>query len=132
MKTSISSITIDADNEEKPGLSPILEGLSVDEKHFPIEINANGNSLMVETSARSSMHENENDQKKSLLRPFIDPALIVRKSRPVEETWLKDFKSPPSAPQSAYSPITQAVKKLLPERTACRFGKISFSIEFIP
>jgi len=57
------------------------------------------------------------------MRPFFDPGLVVQKRKHVNETWLSDFVSPTSAPQGAYSPLSQAVKKLLPERAACRLGK---------
>lgn len=70
-------------------------------------------------STRSSTSTEENDT----MRPFIDPGLVTKRRKRTNETWLSDFVSPGSAPQSSYSPIAQAVKKLLPERTACRLGK---------
>jgi hypothetical protein len=83
------------------------------------EATLNGNSIPDELSTRSST----NSQDSYPIRPFIDPGLVKHKRKNVNETWLSDFVSPTSAPQGAYSPLSQAVKKLLPERAACRLGK---------
>ena len=77
------------------------------------------NGALDDVSNRSSMTTEEN----YTMRPYVDPGLVIQKHKKTRERWLGDFVSPASAPQSPYSPISQAVKKLLPERTACRLGK---------
>lgn len=114
VKASISSVIVDTHGREAERLSMIDERSSIDQRN----------------SNQDSSSENENDSEKSLLRPFVDPNLLIRKQRPAEETWLKDFQSPSSAPQGAYSPIAQAVKSILPERTACRLGNEYTDLNF--
>jgi len=65
---------------------------------------------------------NSNSSPEDFLRPFIDPKLVQKHERRVDESWLSDFVSPKEAPQGAYSVVSQTVKKFVPERTACRFG----------
>ena len=69
-------------------------------------------SLMTETNSSTD----------ECLRPYIDPKLVQRHQHHVDESWLSDFVSPQQAPQGAYSAVAQAVKKFVPERTACRLG----------
>jgi hypothetical protein len=57
-----------------------------------------------------------------IMRPFIDPGLVIKRRHHLNETWFSDFVSPTSAPRGAYSPLSQALKKVLPERAACRLG----------
>jgi hypothetical protein len=89
-------------------------------------------SLSSDNSAQNQNHHHETD----VIRAFNDPALAIQRSKNTNEKWLLDFDSPKSAPQGAYSVLSQAVKKLVSERTACRFGKyirlitISREIEF--
>lgn len=84
---------------------------------FQTSLDLNGASS--ELSTRSSTTTEEN----YTMRPYVDPGLVIQKHKKTTEKWLGDFVSPASAPQSPYSPFSQAVKKLLPERTACRLGK---------
>ena len=89
------------------------------------ESTLNGNSIPDDISTHSSdiNQQNEHNHRVNhMVRPFVDPGLIIQKRKQANETWLSDFVSPKSAPQGAYSPLSQAVKKLLPERTACRLG----------
>lgn len=83
------------------------------------QILSDGDALLGDLSTRSSTNTEEN----YTMRSFIDPGLVIQKRKQTNEKWLSDFVSPASAPQGSYSPISQAVKKLLPERTACRLGE---------
>jgi hypothetical protein len=69
-------------------------------------------------------NQNHGDEREChRLLPHIDPGLVIHKAQQADETWLSDFVSPGSTPKSSYSPLAQAVKKLMPERTACRLGR---------
>ena len=104
--------------EENSELTVDLAALALGNKSSDFPAAINGNSLPDHRTNRSVMSTTSS----FTMRSFIDPGLITTKRTNINETWLDDFVSPKSAPQGAYSPLSQAVKKLLPERTACRFG----------
>jgi len=114
--------TTTSNNEELEDNSTLTAGfasLALGDEILHPESTLNGNSIPDDISSRSSNNSDQNH----IMRPFFDPGLVVQKRKHVNETWLSDFVSPTSAPQGAYSPLSQAVKKLLPERAACRLGK---------
>ncbi|CAM4857572.1 unnamed protein product [Rotaria socialis] len=77
---------------------------------------------MSSLNSYSSAQNQNNHHETEVIRPFNDPGLAIQQSKSTSEKWLIDFDSPKSAPQGAYSVLSQAVKKLVSERTACRFG----------
>ncbi|CAF0797242.1 unnamed protein product [Didymodactylos carnosus] len=81
-------------------------------------------NFSIDCVVEQNRNKNMRDVKdgKHEIKSFIDPVLIIQKQKHVAETWLNEFQAPMSAPQSAYSPLAQLVKKALPERTACRLG----------
>ncbi|CAF4312555.1 unnamed protein product [Adineta steineri] len=119
----------DEENGEREDNSTLMAGFETvtlgDDIQQQPDIILNSNAASEDFSSHSY---DSNDQKQTnhyknhVIRPFIDPGLIQKKPKHLNESWLSDFVSPSSAPQGAYSPISQAVKKLLPERTACRLG----------
>ncbi|CAF1073880.1 unnamed protein product [Adineta steineri] len=119
----------DEENGEREDNSTLMAGFETvalgDDIQQQPDIILNSNAASEDSSSHSY---DSNDQKQTnhyknhVIRPFIDPGLIQKKPKHLNESWLSDFVSPSSAPQGAYSPISQAVKKLLPERTACRLG----------
>lgn len=74
-------------------------------------------------------HSNGCDHNHPRMRPFIDPGLVIQRTATTGQSWLSDFVSPKSAPEGAYSFVSQVVKKIMPERTACRLGKPMDSME---
>jgi hypothetical protein len=119
MISTTSSVATENNEEDNSTLTAGFAALALGDQILHPETTLNGNSIPDDLSSRVSTSTDENDT----MRPFIDPGLVIKKRKPVTETWLSDFVSPTSAPQGAYSPLSQAVKKLLPERAACRFGK---------
>ncbi|UJR23710.1 hypothetical protein I4U23_026691 [Adineta vaga] len=100
------------------GLAPLVLGDNI--VHSGIELN---DSTITDDDSSSRSSNSANHQRHNhVIRPFIDPGLVRKKPQHLNESWLSDFVSPRSAPQGAYSPLSQAVKKLLPEKTACRLG----------
>jgi hypothetical protein len=118
MISTTSSVVTENNEADNSTLTAGFAALAFGDKITHPETTLNGNSIPDDLSARSSNSSDENYN----MRPFIDPGLVIKKRKQVNETWLSDFVSPSSAPQGAYSPLAQAVKKLLPERTACRLG----------
>lgn len=87
-------------------------------------LNSDTGTVMENNSLNKKKHVNQhNHEENNGLRPFTDPGLIARRRRSSHEVWLKDFVSPKSAPQSPYSALSQTLKKIVSERTACRLGK---------
>lgn len=114
-------------NERKyPTLSMSIVGLiplaSGDHIPHPQATPSNHNAPSTDLHTPSSSSSSTNSDNTYAIRPFIDPGLVRKKPQHLNEAWLSDFQSPRSAPEGAYSALSQAVKKLLPERTACRFG----------
>lgn len=104
--------------EETHTLTNGLAKLALNGQSTDFQTSLDFNGVSGDLSTRSSTSTDEN----YTMRPFVDPGLVVQKHKQTTEKWLGDFVSPASAPQSPYSPFSQAVKKLLPERTACRLG----------
>lgn len=119
--TSIPGESVESENKEQDNstLPADCAALAISDEVLHPDTTTNGNSIPDTLSSLSSTNSEENDT----MRPFMDSALTKRRRKHVEETWLKEFVLPTSAPQGAYSPIAQAVKRLLPERAACRLGK---------
>ena len=107
MSASSSPVPVDDDGKHDSALVAGLATLAVDD----------------ESSPRPTINGHHNQNSHRTMLPFVDPGLVVQKRKHPSETWLSDFVSPTSAPAGAYSPLSQAVKKLLPERTACRLGE---------
>lgn len=121
---SIPLTSVERKNNEQDNstLTAGFAALALGEQILHPETTVNGNSIPDDVSSRSTPNTEEN----YTMRPFIDSGLFVKRRKNIQETWLSEFVSPASAPQGAYSPISQAVKKLLPERAACRLGKYSY------
>ncbi|CAF2870943.1 unnamed protein product [Rotaria sp. Silwood2] len=125
MTTSTSSETSEDHEENDSTLKFGLATLALGDKISNPETTLNGNSVPDDVSSLSSNSSDPNKHNHNethVMRPFTDPGLVIQQRKKVTETWLSDFVSPTSAPQGAYSPLSQAVKKLLPERAACRLG----------
>ena len=122
MISTTSSAVTENNHDDGSTLIAGIAALAFGTKITNPEETLNGSSIRDDLSTKSSI----NSQSSVPLRPFIDPGLIRRKRKNGNETWLSDFVSPARAPQGAYSPLSQAVKKILPERTACRLGKRNF------
>ena len=119
MLSTTSSVATENNEEDNSTLIAGFATLALGDKILHPETTLNGNSVPDDLSLGSSTSTEENNT----MRPYTDPGLIAPKRKKVNETWLNDFVSPKSAPQGAYSPLSQAVKKLLPERAACRLGQ---------
>jgi hypothetical protein len=118
-------MTTSDNNEDNSTLTAGFAAFALGDQIIHPESTLNGDSIPDDVSSRSSdiIEQNQNNHDENhVMRPFIDPGLVVQKRKNVNETWLSDFVSPTSAPKGAYSPLSQTVKKLLPERTACRLG----------
>ncbi|CAF0855375.1 unnamed protein product [Rotaria sp. Silwood1] len=125
MTTSASSETSENYEEDILTITADASALALDDKNLNSETISNDNSNLDDVSSLSSNSSDQNTHNHNethIMRPFIDPGLVAQKCKTAHETWLSDFVSPTSAPESAYSPLSQAFKKLLPERTACRLG----------
>lgn len=118
MISTTSSLAAETNEEDNSTLTAGFAALAFGEKITHPETTLNGNAIPDDLSTQSST----SSQESYTMHPFIDPGLVIHKRKNVNETWLSDFVSPTSAPQGAYSPLSQAVKKLLPERAACRLG----------
>ena len=126
MSSSTSAALEENHEEDNSTLTVLSTATALADKVVQPETAANSDSLPGDASSDSSSTSNQNQNSQdenSAMRPFVDPGLVVQKSKDVPESWLSDFVSPTSAPRGAYSPLSQTVKKLLPERTACRLGK---------
>ncbi|CAF3524220.1 unnamed protein product [Rotaria sordida] len=125
MATLTSSEIIDNHEEDNSTLTAGFAALAFGDKILNPETTLNGHSIPDDVSSHSSNSSDQNQHNHNvthIMRPFIDPGLVIQQRKTANETWLSDFVSPTSAPQGAYSPLSQAVKKLLPERAACRLG----------
>ncbi|CAF2127776.1 unnamed protein product [Rotaria magnacalcarata] len=125
MATSTSTEINDDHEENDPILTANIAALTLQNR-----ISQPTTTLIVDSipenisslSSDSSAQNQNNHHETEVIRPFNDPALVIQQSKSTSERWLIDFDSPKSAPQGAYSVLSQAVKKLVSERTACRFG----------
>jgi hypothetical protein len=119
MNSPTSSAATKNNENDNSTLTAGFAALALGDQILHPETALNGNSTPGDLSSRSSTSTEENHT----VLPFIDPGLVIQKRKHVNESWLSDFVSPKSAPQGANSALSQAVKKLVPERTACRLGK---------
>jgi hypothetical protein len=119
MISPTSSIETENNEKDNSTLTSGIAALPFSEQLMHPQSTLNGNSTPDDLSSQSSTDTNENHTP----RPYIDPGLVIKNRKHTTETWLSEFVSPTSAPQGSYSILSQAVKTILPERTACRLGK---------
>ncbi|CAF1294181.1 unnamed protein product [Adineta ricciae] len=123
MATVDSSISIENEQQEEKNSILIAEfaPLTVDDQISHPELESNRNGIGQDDFSHSSLNTTRS-RHTPVIRPFIDPGLVQKRAHQASDSWLKEYDSPSSAPQGAYSAVSQAVKKLLPEKTACRLG----------
>jgi hypothetical protein len=117
--STTSSIATENNENDNLTLTAGFAAFALGDQNLHSETILNENAIPDDLSSRSSTSTEENHT----VLPFTDPGLVIQKRKHVNQSWLNDFVSPTSAPQGANSALSQAVKKLLPERTACRLGK---------